>query len=199
MNTKRLVLFDFDGTITTKDTFIEFIKFARGSLRYYAGFVFLLPVLVLYKLKLIVNWRAKEIMFSHFFKGMSESAFNELGERFALEKLPTLLKSQALEKLLEHQNNGDLILIVTASSGSWIERWSRSLGILIIDTRWQIIDNKITGKIDGRNCYGAEKAVRIGQAVDITSFESIIAYGDTRGDREMLALANEKNYRVFAE
>lgn len=193
----RLVLFDFDGTITTKDTFIEFIKFACGATRFYLGFVFLSPVLILYKLRLIKNWRAKEIVFAYFFKGMPFTTFQEWGKRFATEKLPALLKKQALEKLQEHKRAGDTIYIVTASSSIWIDQWSKPLMIPVIDTRWEINGDGITGKIEGKNCYGLEKALRIQNTIPVEHFHTIIAYGDTRGDREMLALAHQKNYRTF--
>lgn len=196
-NSGRLVLFDFDGTITTKDTFIEFIKFACGTHRFYVGFVFLAPVLILYKLRVIRNWRAKEIVFSYFFKGMPIGTFLDWGNRFAIEKLPGLLKKQALEKLQEHQNAGDTIYIVTASSSVWIDQWSKPLMIPVIDTKWEISGDRITGKINGRNCYGIEKAHRIQQAISLEQFHTIIAYGDTQGDRELLALAHQKNYRTF--
>lgn len=65
----RLALFDFDGTITTKDTLVEFIKYAKGSHVYYLGLMVLSPMLLRYYLKLMPNDIAKEKMIAYFFRG----------------------------------------------------------------------------------------------------------------------------------
>ena len=44
----NLALFDFDGTITNRDSFIDFIKFAKGNLKFFQGFMILSPILILY-------------------------------------------------------------------------------------------------------------------------------------------------------
>ncbi len=65
-----LVLFDFDGTITTHDSLIKFIRYAVGDIETVLGMTFLSPMLIAYKLKLIPNYRAKQWILSHFFKEM---------------------------------------------------------------------------------------------------------------------------------
>ena len=67
---KRIAAFDFDGTITRKDTLIEFLRFAGGSARLYVVFALYSPLLVLMKLKLYSNQKAKEKIFAHYFKSM---------------------------------------------------------------------------------------------------------------------------------
>lgn len=194
---RHLALFDFDGTITRKDTFIEFIRFKAGLVRLTAGLALISPVLVLYKLKLIPNWRAKEIMFGWFFRGMSIEEFRRLGERFATTELPSLVRPSALTKIREHQASGHHVLIVTASAEAWIKPWSDQFGITVIATSWEVRDGVLTGKISGRNCYGPEKKVRILERVSLSDYESISVYGDTSGDREMLTLGTLRHYRHF--
>ena len=194
---KHLALFDFDGTITRKDTFIEIIRFKSGTLKLGAGMLILSPVLVLYKLKLIKNWRAKEIMFGFFFKDTPVEAFVRLGVNFSKEILPSLIRPSALAKIREHQDAGHDIFIVSASAAEWIKPWSDPFGIKVIGTSWEVVDGKITGKIKGRNCYGPEKKERILERVVPSDYETISVYGDTSGDREMLTLATQKYYRYF--
>jgi phosphoserine phosphatase len=67
----------------------------------------------------------------------------------------------------------------------------------IIATRLEIVDNRLTGKLASPNCYGPQKVERIRAALDLSRYGRIFAYGDSRGDREMLALADEKHYRFF--
>jgi phosphatidylglycerophosphatase C len=196
---KHLALFDFDGTITRKDTFIEIIRYKSGSLKLLGGMLVLSPVLVMYKLKLIKNWRAKEIMFSFFFKDTPIQEFTALGESFAKEALPSLIRPSALIKIREHQTLGHDIYIVSASAPDWIKPWSDQFGIKVMGTSWEIVDGKISGKIRGRNCYGPEKKNRILETLVPADYDTISVYGDTSGDREMLTLATKKYYRYFVD
>ncbi len=74
MNNK-IALFDFDGTITTADSLIKFIRHAKGDMQTTLGMLLLSPMLIVYKLKLIPNYKAKQMMLSYFFKSMSEEQF----------------------------------------------------------------------------------------------------------------------------
>ena len=71
----KLYAFDFDGTITTKDTFIAFIRFVKGDLRTFLGLLLYAPILIMMKLKLYPNWKAKQQLFTYFFKGMNMKEF----------------------------------------------------------------------------------------------------------------------------
>ena len=83
---KRIAAFDFDGTITRKDTLIEFLRFSGGSVRLYAVFALYSPLLVLMKLKLYSNHKTKEKIFAHYFKGMPIGQFDDLCRRFFDQK-----------------------------------------------------------------------------------------------------------------
>jgi phosphatidylglycerophosphatase C len=196
---QHLALFDFDGTITRKDTFVEIIRYKFGTLRLLTGMAVVSPVLVMYKLKLIKNWRAKEIMFGHFFKGMTVDEFKKTGEAFAREALPKLIRPSAIAKIKEHQVAGHDMYIVTASAAGWIKPWSDQFGFKILATTWEISNGVITGKIKGRNCYGPEKKVKILENIVLPDYDSIAVYGDTSGDREMLTLATHQYYRYFKD
>ena len=52
---KQIAFFDFDGTITTKDTYLEFIKYTKGTMRFFTGLAINSPYLVAYMLNLIPN------------------------------------------------------------------------------------------------------------------------------------------------
>ena len=57
-----IAFFDFDGTVTTRDTLLEFIRFVKGDLSFFLGFMVHTPLLILYKMQIVLNQRAKEIM-----------------------------------------------------------------------------------------------------------------------------------------
>ena len=194
---KGLALFDFDGTITTHDTLLEIIKYQKGKSLFYFGFLVLSPVMILYKLKLISNWRAKEIMLAFFFGGDQSAEFQRKCDAFISERLPALLRKEALQKIALHLSNHDRVIVISASSYNWIEGWCKSMNIELIATRLEEKQDRITGKLSSLNCYGKEKENRIKDYLDLQEFSPIYAYGDTVGDKEMLELAHHAFYRKF--
>jgi phosphatidylglycerophosphatase C len=193
----KLVLFDFDGTLTTKDSFIEFIKHSKGRMNFLLGFLLLSPVLIMYKIGLIKNWKAKELVLTYFFKGQIYSKFQSSCRSFAFEKIDRIINPSAMNRLMERKNESSRIIIVSASVEDWIRPWSEKLGVELIGTRMEVFSNKLTGNISGRNCYGIEKVKRIKEVVDLSLYEKIEAYGDSSGDFEMMSLATEKFYKTF--
>jgi HAD superfamily hydrolase (TIGR01490 family) len=193
----NLVLFDFDGTLTSRDTLIEFIRYFRGSGRLYLGFVLLSPLLILYKVGLIKNWKMKQMLMHYFFGGTPVNEFQELCNSFVSEKIPRYIRKEALERIMHYKSKGDDVYIISASPENWVRIYSETLSIGCIATRLEVMEGAVTGKILGKNCYGPEKVKRIKALVDISKYASIIAFGDSRGDKEMLALAHESYYRKF--
>ena len=92
---KGIAFFDFDGTITKKDTLLEFIKFTKGSFGFYLGFLLNLPYLFAYKLKIISNQSAKEKVLRFFFHGIAIEEFNRRCQEFAEQVVPKLVRTKA--------------------------------------------------------------------------------------------------------
>jgi HAD superfamily hydrolase (TIGR01490 family) len=194
---KRIAFFDFDGTITTKDTYLEFIRFAKGDLKFVAGFAFNSPYLVVYVFKLVPNYVTKERILTHYFKGMPLDAFQAVCDDFARTVIPGLVRPGALEELLALQAGGTRIVIVSASFGNWIQGWSDKHGFELIATIPEVANNRLTGKIAGNNCHGEEKVRRIKERFSLPEYNEIYAYGDTGGDKPMLGLATKSFYKPF--
>ena len=194
-----LALFDFDGTITTKDSLLDFIQFAVGKRNYYVGLLLLSPMLTAYALKFISNDIAKEKLITHFFKGRDAKHCANLANIYAHKRIDRITRPKAIEKIKWHQEQGHKVVIVTASMESWLVGWCKNNNLEIIATRLEIKDQKLTGKFATRNCHGIEKANRVKKAYDLSLCAYIYAYGDSRGDRELLALADESFYKPFRE
>ncbi|MBF0203412.1 MAG: HAD family hydrolase [Desulfamplus sp.] len=193
----KLALFDFDGTITTKDSLTDFIQYAVGKPSYYIGLFTLSPMLTAYTLKLIPNHIAKENIITHFFKDWDAEQFQELAERYSREEIDKITRPKAMEKIRWHQEQGHKVVIVSASMECWVKAWCDINNIDLISTRLEIKNKKLTGKFATKNCYGIEKVNRVQEAYDISQYDHIYAYGDSRGDKELLALADESFYRPF--
>ena len=194
-----IAFFDFDGTITSKDTLAEIIKFSKGKFAYYLGLSILSPVLIAYKLRLFSNHTAKQIMLQYFFRGTPLDKFNEICKEFTKTKLPSLLRKQALREIRDHIDNRTKIVVVSASPQNWVLPWCEQYNLDCIATCLEVKDDKITGKISGRNCSGEEKVKHIKSEYQLNKYSKIYAYGDTSGDLPMLALSTHKFYKPFKE
>ena len=128
---------------------------------------------------------------------MNTETFEGLARSFSLNIIPTIIRKEALEKIQELKKCGDDIKIVTASAIDWVQPWAEAHGIQVIGTELETKDGKITGKISGKNCYGQEKVDKINKCLTLDRYEEILAYGDSRGDRELLDMAQRKFYRCF--
>lgn len=193
----NLALFDFDGTISFNDSFASFLKYSINKKKLYLGAFYLAPFIIAYKLKILSNQKAKEKVLNYFYNGMAKNDFNALCESFSNEILPKLCKQSAIKCLQNHKQNGDKIVIVSASLENYLLPWCQKYGYDLLATKLEIKNGLITGYIDGLNCYGEEKVRLIKQNYDLSEFSRIYAYGDSKGDLPMLALANESFYRNF--
>ena len=194
---KKLALFDFDGTITRKDSFLAFIKYSHGALRLYGGLFLLSPALILFKLGIIPNWKAKEMLFSLFYKGWEHKQLQETASRYAREALPSLLRPLAVEQLRSHQEKGHRVIIITATFTEMLRDFCTEDNYELIGTEMALSNGRITGKLGSKNCYGAEKVKRLKAFLNLADYSYIYAYGDSRGDRPLLSLADEEHYRPF--
>jgi phosphatidylglycerophosphatase C len=192
-----LALFDFDGTITKKDTLFQFTRFFVGSRRYFLGLIILSIPLALHRFSLINAQKAKEIFLSHFYKNIQRSDFQEKCVLFSRTVLPKSIRPKALEALENHKKLGSHIYIVSASPHNWIQPWANQFNIDVIGTKLEIKDERLTGKILGLNCNGLEKVNRIKEIINLNQFDKIIAYGDSTGDIAMMNLAHQKFYKPF--
>ncbi|MDR0542806.1 MAG: haloacid dehalogenase-like hydrolase [Dysgonamonadaceae bacterium] len=198
--TKQIIaVFDFDGTITTKDTLLEFIKFSKGRWRFYAGLLCFSPLLTAMKLNLYPNGKVKEKIFSCFYKGMKMADFNEICKKYAISRRNEIVRKKALQAIENHLQNGDKVVIVSASIENWVRPFAEQAGISdLLCTEIEVDGNGLlTGCFLTKNCYGQEKVNRLLVAFPNRVDYYLIAYGDNRGDREMIDFADEGYYNNF--
>lgn len=193
----NIAFFDFDGTITRKDTMLELAKFHVGSAGYYLKMLSIAPSLVGLKLKVVSATQAKEQFLKSFFGGMKHADFDALCYRFNEEVVPNLIRPDALETLRMHQELGDRIVVVTASAENWVQPWCKQNNLEILATQLDFSSGTFQGKLSSPNCNGAEKVNRILSLIDPKEYEGIYAYGDSIGDKELLAFATQPYYRKF--
>ena len=195
---KTIYAFDFDGTLTTRDTLIELVAFACGRRALVAWLVAHLPLLVLMKLRLVSNHKMKQRLFAHFFGGMAEEDFDILCRRFASERA-CLLRPEGLATMERAAGEGAEIVVVSASVDNWVSPFFSRLGhrVTVLGTKVEVDGGRLTGRFATRNCYGPEKVRRMEEAFPGRGGYRVVAFGDSRGDRELLAWADEGHYKPW--
>ena len=198
MTRETIAVFDFDGTITRKDTLLEFIKFSKGERQFYFVFLLFSPLIVVMKLKLYPNWKAKQKLFSYLYKGVSIEQFNEWSNKFSAE-IDKIILPKAMETIKLHKENNDKIVVVSASVENWLKPWAKKNGIeTVLATKIETGKNGLlTGQFLTKNCYGQEKVNRLLEVFPDRKKFKFIAYGDSRGDRELIDFADEGCYNKF--
>src|SRR5690625_4586606 len=141
-----LALFDFDGTITSRDTLFLFLKFYKGRLVFFLNLIRLTPQFLLYKLGVIPNWRAKEILLTLFLYDEPIASFNEKCRIFTDQVLPTAIRQSAKTCILSHKNKQARIVVVTASPEYWVRPWCEKEGIECIGTKLEVKNGRIDRK-----------------------------------------------------
>jgi phosphatidylglycerophosphatase C len=181
--------FDFDGTLRRGDSLVGFLRDLLGPASLGAALACEAPWLLGYAAGWVGNDVAKQRLLRRCLRGQPLARLQQAGQRFAVEKLPRGLRAPMIDRLRAHQAAGHHCVLVTASPSLYTAPWAHAMGFRAsIGTELEFDpEGRASGRFDGLNCWGPEKARRLrellgGQALDY-------AYGDTRGDREMLAMA----------
>lgn len=186
-----LALFDFDGTLTTRDSMLVFLRFIAGNGRWLGGLIWLSPILVLTALGLFSKDQAKIRLLTYFLQGKEQKKLEQQAQIFCAEKLPAILRSSCLKRLQQLQKESARIVIVSASCDLWLTPWAQQQGVELLCSVLEIQQGIYTGKLRGKNCNREEKVQRIQASLDLNAYQHILAFGDSQGDLPMLSLAHE--------
>lgn len=191
MTDRIVAAFDFDGTITTSDSFRHFVRYAVGTRRFAWAGLRALPWIVAMKAGLLSRGDAKA-KFAWFALGPAgEAALDALACSFVADYLPQLVRADMLERVREHHARGHEVVLVSASPSLYLEKWAKTAGIdTVLATRLAFERGRFTGRLEGENCWGPQKVVRLRGWWGNRPPATLFAYGDSRGDKEMAELAN---------
>lgn len=200
----EIYVFDFDGTITTRDTFALFLKYYAGTARWLINIIRLMPTFFAYKMGSIDRHTVKKAVIKQFFAGKLAADVQSKAAQFADEVIPNLIRPAALERLnallADPKCGPESLYICSASIGPYLRSWASSVSIHeehVMSTELEIVNERITGGINGYNVWGANKVRRIHDQFAPESVKIKEAYGDTRGDQEMLHAAEASFFKPF--
>ena len=190
----NLALFDFDGTITTREMFADFMHFAVTPRRLAVGRLLLAPVVVGYKLGLVSGHAIRSRVVRFGFRDEPLARIAHMGERFAREVLPGVLRPQALERIAWHRAQGDVVAVVSGALDVYLGHWCRQHGLALICSELEVAEGRLTGRYRGLQCVGPEKPRRVMDRYDLGDFDQVYAYGDTHEDLDLLHIADRKYF-----
>lgn len=195
-----IAAFDFDGTLTYRDTLTPFFIYSRGFARLAWATIRHLPSLFGYVTGAVARKKIKEIYITALFKGIPLEQLRTWGDEFAAAYFEKCIKPEALERLRWHQSKGHTCLLVSANLDVQLDAWAKKLAFekticcnIAADAK-----GNATGLIAGENCWGPEKRNRLEKLLGPKKGYLLYAYGDTRGDHEMLELADYPFYNKFS-
>lgn len=196
---QAIVAFDFDGTLTVRDSFTGFLRKRAGRRRWALGLVRLAPATAAYA-RDRDRGAIKAAAVKEFLEGVSRSDLEADAEAYAVHAWRKLMRPDALETWNDWGQQGAHRVIVTASPALTVAPFARRLGaegLLGTDLTFDA-DDRLTGAFESPNCRGEEKVRRLRAAYG-PALRLAAAYGDTSGDAEMLAIAERPGFRVFRE
>jgi HAD superfamily hydrolase (TIGR01490 family) len=189
--------FDFDGTLTRRDTLLPFLIHTLGVTAVAGHALVLFPTLIAYALGLVGNGVAKERVLVQCLGKKRLDTLQQQADRFAENVLPLLLRPVAMRRFYWHKKQGHRCVVISASMELYVRPWALSNGFDdVIATRLETSQgDRVSGKLAGSNCFGIEKVRRLETLLGPNSDYILYAYGDSCGDKELLAIADHAYYR----
>ena len=189
-----LALFDFDGTLTTRETFPDFMRYAVARPRLLVGGVLLAPVVFGYRRGWVAGNPTRASIVQVGLRGVDAARLRAQGDAFAREVLPDVLRPEAMTRLAWHRERGDRIVVVSGGLDVYLAPWCATQRVELLCSVLAVRGGRITGYA-GAQCVGEEKVRRVRALCDPQAYAAIHAYGDTHEDNAMLAMAHHRTYR----
>lgn len=195
-----IAIFDFDHTLTDRDSLTPFLFYVQGFWKTILYFILLAPACMGFLLGIISRQTIKEKILTRFFGGKKWTEVQAKGRQYAEGQLDRYLKPEAMKRLRWHQSQGHRCLLISASLEFYLKPWAeRHRFEEVLASQLELTsDHLVTGKLIGLNCWGEEKKRRLLEYLGEKKEKTLLyVYGDSRGDQEMLSLADFPFYRKF--
>jgi phosphatidylglycerophosphatase C len=189
---RRVAAFDFDGTLSRKDSLGPFLEIVCGRAQLYRSLALRAPVLAGIAVGIGDRDAEKERLVGRLLSGRSATSVRDAGAAYARSLTEgDALRPEMLERVAWHRSEGHEIVIVSASLDVYLEPLAPLLGVdHVFCTRLGIgPDDRLNGLLEGGNVRGPEKLRRVETWLGGDTAE-LWAYGDSAGDRELLAAAD---------
>lgn len=189
--------FDFDGTLTYCDTLMPFLLYTFGPVTFFYKLLLLLPTFFSFLIKRKSRQETKEAVLTLFFLGSAIEQVHNNGIDFAKSRfLRMLLRPSVMKCLKWHKQQKHRCILISASLDVYLLPWSKQVGFddLLSSSLEMDKERKVTGKLQGDNCRGMVKVRKLESLLGPRQQYELYAYGDSDGDKELLAYADHAYY-----
>ncbi|MBK6434794.1 MAG: HAD-IB family phosphatase [Rhodanobacteraceae bacterium] len=190
-----LALFDFDGTITTREMLPDFVHYAVPKWRLRLGKLILMPMVIGYRLGWVSGTAIRAAIARAGFRGMTVTDYEAKAKAFARDVLPGVLRPEMMTRIAAHRASGDTVVVVSGAYDVYLKHWCAEHGLDLIASTLEVRDGRLTGRYAGAQNVLAEKARHVRERFNFSAYAEIHAHGDTPEDQHLLALATRKFYR----
>jgi phosphatidylglycerophosphatase C len=178
--------FDFDKTVSTRDNLVPFLRRVGGLAAVLRAMVAAAPLLVAQRRN-----AAKRRVLRSVFRGLRAEEVRSIGDEYAHRVVERYLRDDVVRRMRWHRDQGHGVVLVSASLDCYLERVGTLLDVdAVLCTRLEVTaDGRLTGRMVGANVRGTEKVRRLDAWLDGAD-AVVYAYGDSAGDRALLARAD---------
>lgn len=188
--------FDFDGTVTNRDTMPLFMRHIMGKWRFYRHLIAMAPSLAMALVGLAQRDRVKERFVGKAIAHIPQRQMATYTSSFA-GKYAHIIRPAAMEAINLALSKGHRVVIISASLDLWVKPFFTDPRIAVVATRAEIVDGLYTGRFSTPNCRGSEKLNRLRQLIPQSQWHQLIAYGNSDGDKALLQIADIAHFRPF--
>lgn len=128
-------------------------------------------------------------------RGLAQTQVQRVAEDFCRDCIPPTLRADAMQRMSWHQQQGDVVAVVTGAFELMLAPWCAQQGVELLGSRLEVSNGVLSGRYLGPQCVGLEKARRVRERFRLQDFVHVHAYGDTPEDHDLLALAHSRHYR----
>lgn len=192
-----LSVFDFDGTLTRHDSFVPFLRFAFGKREFSRRILSLALPSLRYLARGMTRDELKAQLISAFLTGVEAKWVSQQASEFCYFVWPKLMRPSGLRSVAAELTSGAEVTLCSASPTLVLHPFAERLGIKLIGTDLEVVDGTLTGRISGNNCRCENKVLRLEAVYGPLTQYRLRAWGDTRGDHELLAVAQDAHWRHF--
>jgi len=189
--TECVAAFDFDGTLSTRDSFLPYLRIVAGTRDLARAIAAAAPALATSRRDPRQRDVAKALVIRGTLAGRREAYLRDVGARYARLVVEQHLAPDTMARLEAHRTDGHAIVLVSASLHVYLDSIAELLGVdAVLATALEVdADGRCTGEIAGANVRGVEKVRRLDEW--LAGREVVLhAYGDSSGDDELLARAD---------
>ncbi|MHA6162030.1 HAD family hydrolase [Pseudomonas sichuanensis] len=194
---KVLSVFDFDGTLTRHDSFVPFLQFAFGKREFSRRLLRMALPSLRYVARGMSRDELKAQLVRTFLSGVQAQWLTHKAELFCLRAWPRLMRPTGLHAVAAELASGAQVTLCSASPALVLQPFAERLGVKLIGTELEVLDGRLTGRISGNNCRCEHKVLRLTAEYGPLTEYRLRAWGDTRGDHELLAAAQDPHWRHF--